>query len=42
MVITGGADGSPSPWGRVAQLASGRISTVDDPERAYLSFDTAA
>ncbi|MEW1545005.1 ketosynthase chain-length factor [Streptomyces tsukubensis] len=42
MVIAGGVDGSPSPWGWVAQLASGRISTVDDPERAYLPFDADA
>lgn len=42
MVIAGGVDGSPSPWGWVAQLAGGRISTVADPERAYLPFDTAA
>ncbi|MEJ1198993.1 MULTISPECIES: ketosynthase chain-length factor [unclassified Streptomyces] len=42
MVIAGGVDGSLSPWGWVAQLASGRISTVDDPERAYLPFDTDA
>jgi act minimal PKS chain-length factor (CLF/KS beta) len=26
----------------VAQLASGRLSTCDDPERAYLPFDRAA
>ncbi|MEV1051124.1 ketosynthase chain-length factor [Streptomyces sp. NPDC049887] len=42
MVIAGGVDGSPSPWGWVAQLAGGRISTVDDPERAYLPFDADA
>ncbi|MFH0520365.1 ketosynthase chain-length factor [Streptomyces sp. M41] len=42
MVVAGGVDGSLSPWGWVAQLASGRISTVADPERAYLPFDPAA
>ncbi|MFJ9545955.1 ketosynthase chain-length factor [Streptomyces erythrochromogenes] len=42
MVIAGGVDGSPSPWGWVAQLAGGRISTADDPGRAYLPFDEDA
>ncbi|MFD3540782.1 ketosynthase chain-length factor [Streptomyces sp. NPDC058662] len=42
MVVAGGVDGSPSPWGWVAQLSGGRISTVDDPERAYLPFDEDA
>ncbi|MGW6461280.1 beta-ketoacyl synthase N-terminal-like domain-containing protein, partial [Streptomyces sp. NPDC055078] len=42
MVIAGGVDGSPCPWGWVAQLAGGRISTEEDPRRAYLPFDTRA
>lgn len=41
-MVCGAVDGSPSPWGWVAQLASGRISTSADPTRAYLPFDTAA
>lgn len=42
LVIAGGVDGSPCPWGWVAQLAGGRISTCPEPNRAYLPFDTAA
>lgn len=42
MVLTGAVDGSPCPWGWVAQLASGRISRCDDPTRAYLPFDVDA
>ncbi|GAA5051673.1 ketosynthase chain-length factor [Nocardia callitridis] len=41
-MVCGAVDGSPSPWGWVAQLTSGRISTANDPARAYLPFDTAA
>ncbi|MEO3930633.1 ketosynthase chain-length factor [Micromonosporaceae bacterium B7E4] len=42
LVVTGGVDASICPWGWVAQLASGRLSRVDDPDRAYLPFDVAA
>lgn len=42
MMIAGGVDGSPCPWGWVAQLSGGRISTADDPARAYLPFDADA
>lgn len=42
MMVTGGVDGSPCPWGWVAQLAGGRISTGSDPGRAYLPFDAEA
>jgi act minimal PKS chain-length factor (CLF/KS beta) len=42
MMIAGGVDGSPCPWGWVAQLTSGRISTSDDPSRAYVPFDVDA
>lgn len=42
LVISGGIDASVCPWGWVAQLASGRLSTSDDPERAYLPFDADA
>ncbi|WP_333768968.1 ketosynthase chain-length factor [Streptomyces sp. IBSBF 2435] len=41
-VVTGGVDGALSPWGWVAYLSSGQLSTGDDPARAYLPFDTAA
>ncbi|GAA2728879.1 ketosynthase chain-length factor [Streptomyces nogalater] len=42
MVVAGAVDGSPCPWGWVAQLSSGGLSTSDDPRRAYLPFDAAA
>ncbi|MCA2228544.1 ketosynthase chain-length factor [Nonomuraea aurantiaca] len=42
IVVAGGTDASLCPYGLVAQLSSGRLSTVDDPERAYLPFDAAA
>nr|CAJ42319.1 chain length factor [Streptomyces steffisburgensis] len=41
-MVCGSVDGSPCPWGWVAQLAGGRISTADDPARAYLPFDVDA
>ncbi|MEU0663670.1 ketosynthase chain-length factor [Streptomyces lavendulocolor] len=37
-VISGGVDAAICPWGWVPQIASGLMSTVDDPERAYLPF----
>ncbi|MFV2022769.1 ketosynthase chain-length factor [Micromonospora sp. LOL_023] len=42
LVVTGGVDASICPWGWVAQLAGGRLSHVDEPDRAYLPFDPAA
>jgi len=42
LIVSGGVDGSICPWGWVAQQASGRLSTVDDPGRAYLPFDADA
>ncbi|MGP3949281.1 ketosynthase chain-length factor [Streptomyces sp. 7N604] len=42
LIISGGIDASICPWGWVALLASKRLSTSDDPERAYLPFDAAA
>ncbi|GII78902.1 actinorhodin polyketide putative beta-ketoacyl synthase 2 [Sphaerisporangium rufum] len=42
MVVTGGTDASLCPYGLVAQLSTGLLSTRDDPERAYLPFDTDA
>jgi len=42
IVLTGAVDACICPWGWVAQLASGQLSTSDDPARAYLPFDRAA
>jgi minimal PKS chain-length factor (CLF/KS beta) len=42
LVVSGAVDASICPWGWVAQLASGRLSTSDDPARAYLPFDRGA
>ena len=42
LVVTGGVDGALSPWGWVAYLSGGQLSSGDDPARAYLPFDAAA
>jgi len=42
LVVCGGVDGSICPWGWVAQLVGGRLSTSNDPAAAYLPFDTRA
>lgn len=42
LIVTGGVDGSLCPWGWVAQMASGELSTSEDPARAYLPFDPRA
>ncbi|MEI5527144.1 ketosynthase chain-length factor [Streptomyces brasiliscabiei] len=42
LIFSGGFDASICPWGWVAQIAGGRLSTSDRPERAYLPFDRAA
>ncbi|KUO20114.1 ketosynthase chain-length factor [Streptomyces dysideae] len=42
LVVTGGTDASLCPYGLTAQLSTGRLSTVQDPERAYLPFDAEA
>jgi act minimal PKS chain-length factor (CLF/KS beta) len=42
LVLTGGTDASLCPYGLVAQLSSGELSTVDDPAGAYLPFDAEA
>jgi len=42
VVVAGGVDGSICPWGWVAQLAGGRLSTAAEPARAYLPFDASA
>jgi act minimal PKS chain-length factor (CLF/KS beta) len=42
LILSGGVDASICPWGWVSHLASGRLSTVEQPDRAYLPFDTDA
>lgn len=42
VMVTGGVDASICPWGWVAQLTSRRMSTEDDPKRAYRPFDAEA
>ncbi|MBV9312261.1 MAG: ketosynthase chain-length factor [Pseudonocardia sp.] len=42
LVVSGGTDASLCPYGLTAQLATGKLSTVDDPARAYLPFDVDA
>lgn len=37
-VFTGAVDSALCPWGWVAYLSSGRLSTSDDPARAYRPF----
>nr|APD71743.1 type II polyketide synthase 7 [Streptomyces sp.] len=42
LIVSGAIDASVCPWGWVAQLTSGRLSTSDEPSRAYLPFDADA
>ncbi|CAG6390888.1 ketosynthase chain-length factor [Streptomyces cocklensis] len=42
LVVSGAIDASICPWGWVAQLAGGRLSTSECVDRAYLPFDAAA
>lgn len=42
LMLSGAVDSSLCSWGWVAQLSSGRLSTSDDEDRAYLPFDAAA
>ena len=42
LIVSGGFDASICPWGWVAEIASGRLSTSDDPDHAYLPFDADA
>ncbi|MFK4187568.1 ketosynthase chain-length factor [Streptomyces sparsogenes] len=42
LVVSGGTDASLCPYGLVAQLSSGRLSTREDPARAYVPFDAGA
>ncbi|MEV6009388.1 ketosynthase chain-length factor [Streptomyces sp. NPDC051976] len=38
LIVSGGVDGSICPWGWIAQVAAGRLSTSDDPATAYRPF----
>jgi act minimal PKS chain-length factor (CLF/KS beta) len=42
LVVTGGTDASLCPYGLITQMSVGKVSTVDDADRAYLPFDSAA
>ncbi|MHC0432290.1 ketosynthase chain-length factor [Streptomyces sp. O3] len=42
LVVTGGTDASLCPYGLTAQLSTGKLSTVQDPQGAYLPFDAEA
>ncbi|MFF8608937.1 ketosynthase chain-length factor [Streptomyces sp. NPDC015346] len=42
LIVSGSIDASVCPWGWVAQLASGRLSSSDEPTRAYRPFDAEA
>ncbi|WP_037881000.1 ketosynthase chain-length factor [Streptomyces sp. NRRL F-5727] len=42
LMVTGAVDSALCPWGWAAHLAGGRLSTRDDPHRAYLPFSPDA
>jgi act minimal PKS chain-length factor (CLF/KS beta) len=42
LMMTGGVDGSLSPWSWLCMIRSGRVSTVTDPSRTYVPFDADA
>ncbi|WP_298181239.1 ketosynthase chain-length factor [Saccharomonospora sp.] len=42
LVVTGGTDAPLCPYGLVAQLSSGHLSTASEPATAYLPFDVDA
>ncbi|MFI7277220.1 ketosynthase chain-length factor [Streptomyces sp. NPDC049879] len=42
LIVSGAVDASVCPWGWVAQLAGGRLSTSEEPARAYVPFDSGA
>ena len=42
VMLAGGVDGALCPLGLAGQLSSGRLSTADRPDRAYLPFDEDA
>ncbi|WP_181785809.1 ketosynthase chain-length factor [Streptomyces phytophilus] len=42
VIVSGAVDASICPWGWAAQLAGGRVSTAEAPDRAFLPFDAEA
>ncbi|WP_050514942.1 ketosynthase chain-length factor [Streptomyces rimosus] len=42
LIVSGGVDGAICPWGWTAMLSGGRLSPVNEPDRAYLPFDADA
>ncbi|GHH88040.1 ketosynthase chain-length factor [Streptomyces capitiformicae] len=42
LIVSGSIDASICPWGWVAQLASDRLSTSEEPSSAFLPFDADA
>ncbi|MCT2588461.1 ketosynthase chain-length factor [Streptomyces sp. N2-109] len=42
LIVAGAVDASLCPWGWVAQQTSGRLSTSEEPQGAYLPFDAGA
>lgn len=42
VILTGGTEAPLSPYALTCQTTSGRLSTSDDPEHAYLPFEAAA
>ncbi|WP_279578997.1 beta-ketoacyl synthase N-terminal-like domain-containing protein [Fodinicola feengrottensis] len=42
IVVSGGTDAPFSPYGLTCQLSNGRLSRIDDPDRAYRPFDGEA
>jgi minimal PKS chain-length factor (CLF/KS beta) len=42
LIMSGGVDSNLCPWGWVAQMSSGRLSTATDPTRAYRPFHADA
>lgn len=41
-MLAGGVDSALCPWGWLCMSRSGRVSTVEDPTRAYVPFDIEA
>jgi act minimal PKS chain-length factor (CLF/KS beta) len=42
LVVGGGVDSALDPWGWASHLATGHVSRVADPDRAYRPFDAEA
>ena len=42
LILSGGVDSSFCPYGWVARMSAGTLSTSGDPDRAYLPFDEGA